>query len=139
MLKSARKPAFECIRQALLKTFWKKNSALLNLLLAKNFLRGRIEGETVDTVRKLPAVESLHCWISIREVRDCCCTGRKSASERCFWTGKKFGKRHSVMVKLSHSNILFKNASNHRKIDNSYLRIYGKLWFSKGYMRKMCE
>jgi hypothetical protein len=135
MLKSARKPAFEFTRQ----DFLEEELCTVNLLLVKKiFLRGIIEGETVYTVRKLPVVESLHCWISVREVRDCC-TGGKSASERCFRTGKKFGKRHSVMVKLSHSNILFKNASNHREIDNSYLRIYGKVWCSKGYMRKMCE
>jgi hypothetical protein len=52
---------------------------------------GIIEGEAVYTVRKLPAVESLHCWISVREVRDCC-TGGKSASQRSFWTGKNLGK-----------------------------------------------
>jgi len=91
MSKSARKPAFEFTRQTLLKTCWKKDSALLILLLVKSFFGGRIEGETVYTVRKFPVVESLHCWISVRKVRDCC-TGGKSASERCFWTGKKFGK-----------------------------------------------
>jgi hypothetical protein len=69
-------------------------------------LGGIIEGEPVDTVRKFPVVESLHCWIFVREVRDCC-TDEKSASERCFWTGKKFGKRLSVMVKLSLSTIFF--------------------------------
>jgi hypothetical protein len=73
------------------KDFLEEEFCTVKFTTCEKFLRGIIEGETVYTVRKLPVVESLHCWISVREVRDCC-TGGKSASEGCFWMVKDLGK-----------------------------------------------